>query len=218
MPAQNLAEPNSGSCPMRRVPGFERVLRLCLEWDPAALTRCPPAIVAARAAVARLPAIQALRPQPLPARFAAVAAFTALLNAPCGAVRAHTRKFSWEWVLAVHASIPFIVMLRKALMMPPYAVLVTITAAVLGQTAGSRGEMARLAGLEAEAQRAGAAAAAQGEQRRRAKRRRQDRADHRAEKRASLDGMPALPMAAISALVPGVPVPCGLGGGWGARH
>ena len=145
MPAQSHAESNSGSCPMRRVPGFERVLRLCLEWDPAALTRCPPAIVAARAAVARLPAIQALRPQPLPARFAAVAAFTALLNAPCGAVRAHTRKFSWEWVLAVHASIPFIVMLRKALMMPPYAVLVTITAAVLGQAAGSRLEMTRLA-------------------------------------------------------------------------
>jgi hypothetical protein len=145
VPAQSLAESNSGSCPMRRVPGFEHVLRLCLEWDPAALTRCPPAIVAARAAVARLPAIQALRPQPLPARFAAVAAFTALLNAPCGAVRAHTRKFSWEWVLAVHASIPFIVMLRKALMMPPYAVLVTITAAVLGQAAGSRLEMTRLA-------------------------------------------------------------------------
>lgn len=203
---------------MRRVPGFERVLRMCLEFDPAALTRCPPAIVAARAAVARVPAVRALRPQPLPARFAAVAAFTAAVNAPCGAARVHTRKFSGPWFAAVHASIPLIVMLRKALVMPPYAMLVTITAAVLGQTAGSRGEIARLAGLEAEAQRAGAAAAAQGEQRRRAKRRRQDRADHRAEKRASVDGMPALPMAAISALVPGVPVPCGLGGGWGARH
>jgi hypothetical protein len=129
----------------------------------------------------------------------------------------HTRKFSGPWFAAVHASIPLIVMLRKALVMPPYAMLVTITAAVLGQTAGSRGEMARQAGLEAEAQRAGSAAAAQGDQRRRAKRRRQDRGDLQGEA-GSLDGCSPLPMAAISALVPGLPVPCGLGGGWGARH
>ena len=208
---------------MRRVPGFERVLKLCLEFDPAALTRCPPAVVAARAAVARLPAIRALRPQPLPARFAAVAAFTAAVNAPCGAARVHTRKFSGPWFGAVHASIPLIVMLRKALVMPPYAVLVTITAAVLGQTAGSRSELARLAGLEAapgggEApQRPGGASAPQGDQQRRAKRRRQDLGVGRsAEKRASLAGFAGVTAAAISALVPGVPVPCGLGGGVGA--
>lgn len=43
----------------------------------------------------------------------AIGAFTGVANAPSGAAREHTRKFSPEWFLAVHATIPFIAMLRK---------------------------------------------------------------------------------------------------------
>ena len=131
-------------CPMRQVPGFERALKAVLQVDTRFLTECPPAIVAARAALARTPPIRHLRPQPLPARFLAVAALASLMNAPLGAWRAHTRKFSGEWVVAVHASVPFIAMLRKALLMPPYAVLVTVAAAIAGQAVGSRAELARM--------------------------------------------------------------------------
>lgn len=129
---------------MRKVPGFDSLLQAALRVDTRFLTECPPAIVAARAALARTPPVRHLRPQPLSARFLAVAAFTSLLNAPLGAWRAHTRKFSGEWVAAVHASVPLIAMLRKALLMPPQAVLVTFAAAVAGQAAGSRLELRRV--------------------------------------------------------------------------
>jgi hypothetical protein len=130
---------------MRRVPGFSSVLDALVAWDPSRVSLvCPPAIVAARAALARTAPVRALRPQPLPARFLAAAAVSAAINAPFGVYRAHTRKFSPQWVLAVHASVPFIAMLRKALLMPPYAVLVTITAAILGQATGARAESARM--------------------------------------------------------------------------
>jgi hypothetical protein len=128
---------------MRRFPGFSRILDAVVAWEPNISLACPPAIVAARAALARTPPMRALRPQPLSARFMAVAAVTAATNAPLGAARAHTRKFSPQWILAVHASVPFVAMLRKALGMPPYAVLVTVLAAILGQAAGSRAETAR---------------------------------------------------------------------------
>jgi hypothetical protein len=129
---------------MRRVPGFDAALSACLRLDTRFLTECPPAIVAARAALARTPPVRSLRPQPLPARFLAVAATAALLNLPLGCWREHTVKFSGEWAAAVHASVPFVVMLRKALLMPPYAVLVTVAAAVTGQAAGGRLERRRM--------------------------------------------------------------------------
>ena len=129
---------------MRRFPGFSRLVDAMVAWDPSNISlACPPAVVAARAALARTPPMRALRPQPLSARFLAVAAVTAATNAPLGAARAHTRKVSPQWILAVHASVPFVAMLRKALAMPPYAVLVTILAAIIGQAAGSRAETAR---------------------------------------------------------------------------
>ena len=147
---------------MRRVPGFDKALEACLRWDPSALTRCPPAAVAVRAALARTPPVRALRPQPLSARFLAVALLNLALNTPLGAARAHTRKFSAEWLVAVHASVPFIALLRKALLMPPYALLVTVAAAVLGQAAGGRLELAR---LDRAAKKEQALAAARGSRR-----------------------------------------------------
>jgi len=47
-------------------------------------------------------------------------------NLPCGAWREHTKKFSPQWFLAVHATIPFVAMLRKAVLMPKWAILLTL--------------------------------------------------------------------------------------------
>jgi hypothetical protein len=62
--------------------------------------------------------------------------------------REHTKKFSPQWFLAVHATIPFIAMLRKAVVMPKYAIAFTIGSAVLGQAVGARAERLRLANLQ----------------------------------------------------------------------
>jgi hypothetical protein len=105
---------------------------------------CPPPIVAARAALAKTAAVQQLRPQALPVKLVAVAAVVAGINIPCGAVREHFEKFSVGWFVAVHATIPFVAMLRKAVIMPKYAMVVTIAAAVIGQVLGSRLERMRL--------------------------------------------------------------------------
>jgi hypothetical protein len=109
---------------------------------------CPPPIVAARAALSRTAAVQSLRPQQLPVKLVAVAAVAAASNMPCGAVREHFEKFSLGWFIAVHATIPFVAMLRKAVIMPKYAMVVTFAAAVIGQVIGSRLERARLAQLQ----------------------------------------------------------------------
>lgn len=50
-------------------------------------------------------------------------------NLPCGMWREHTRKFSPQWFLAVHATIPFVAMLRKAVLMPKWAILLTVAGA-----------------------------------------------------------------------------------------
>ena len=87
-------------------------------------------------------------------KFAAVGATSLVVNAPLGVWREHCRKFSPEWFVAVHASIPLIMSLRKALIMPTFAVLITISAAVAGQFIGSRAERSRCQrALEAAAER-----------------------------------------------------------------
>eukprot|EP00775_Hariotina_reticulata_P011084 gene11084-11240_t len=52
---------------------------------------------------------------------------------PASNLNKHFEKFSTGWFIAVHATIPFVAMLRKAVIMPKYAMVVTIAAAVLGQ-------------------------------------------------------------------------------------
>ena len=69
-----------------------------------------------------------------------------MLNVPFGGMREHVDKFSPEWFLAVHATIPFVAALRKAVMMPRWAVVLTIASAVAGQIAGSRVERRRVRG------------------------------------------------------------------------
>jgi hypothetical protein len=121
---------------------------------------CPAPIVAARAALARTAPVRSLRPQALPLKLVAVAATAAALNVPCGAVREHFEKFSLGWFVAVHATIPFVAMLRKAVIMPKLAIVVTIAAAVAGQAVGARLERARLAAEAAATAAAPAPAAA----------------------------------------------------------
>ena len=56
-----------------------------------------------------------------------------------------------QWFLAVHASIPFIAMLRKAVIMPKIAIACTIACAIAGQAMGARMERDRLARVAAAA-------------------------------------------------------------------
>ncbi|KAJ1396891.1 hypothetical protein SESBI_32283 [Sesbania bispinosa] len=106
--------------------------------------RCPPAVVAARAALARTAFVKNLRPQPLPAKMLAIAALGMALNVPFGMWKEHTKKFSLSWFAAVHAAVPFIAMLRKSVVMPKSAMALTIAASILGQVIGSRAERIRL--------------------------------------------------------------------------
>jgi hypothetical protein len=60
--------------------------------------------------------------------------------------REHTKKFSPEWFVAVHATIPFVAMLRKAVLMPRWAIFLTIAGAIAGQQMGAKVEKARVRG------------------------------------------------------------------------
>ena len=63
-----------------------------------------------------------------------------LVNIPLGVWREHTKKFSWQWILAIHASIPLIIALRIGLKLHPLAIPINIAAAVLGQAIGAAPE------------------------------------------------------------------------------
>ena len=109
--------------------------------------QCPRAIVAGRALVARLQPVRDLRPQALPVKLATLGAGTAVLNIPFGMWRDHTKKFSPEWFLAVHATIPFVAMTRQGIGMPKTVIFLTIAAAITGQAVGARLERKRMAWL-----------------------------------------------------------------------
>jgi hypothetical protein len=59
-----------------------------------------------------------------------------LVNIPLGVWRERTKKFSLQWILAIHASIPLIIALRIGLKLHPIAIPVNIASAVLGQFLG----------------------------------------------------------------------------------
>lgn len=113
-------------------------------FNKAGNLHCPEPIVRARAALAQTQTVRALRPQTLPIKLIAVGAIAAAANVPCGMWREHTDKFSAQWFLAVHATIPFIAMLRKAVIMPKLAIVCTIAAAIAGQAIGARLERERM--------------------------------------------------------------------------
>jgi hypothetical protein len=106
--------------------------------------QCPPAIVEFRRVVAQTPLCRALRPQDLPFKLAASGMLSAMANLAPGAAKEHFDKFSVGWFVAIHLSIPFVAALRKAIVMPPYALIITIGGAVAGQIIGGRLERARM--------------------------------------------------------------------------
>lgn len=139
---------NTSNCPIAKMH------RVIMELAPAATElfrnpqnikyTCPAPIIAARAALAKTPPIRQLRPQPLEWKLLAVGGSTLLVNVPLGMWREHVEKFSPEWFVAVHAAVPFVAMLRKAVLIPKHAMVLTILAAILGQVIGSRGERYRV--------------------------------------------------------------------------
>lgn len=145
----------TGQCPIaksfRAVKLVIPLVAKALQPPPGVKFRCPPAIVAARAALARTTAVKNLRPQPLPEKMLAITLLGIAANIPLGVWREHTKKFSPQWFAAVHASVPFIGMLRKAVLMPKAAMAITIAASILGQTIGSRAERIRLKAVAARA-------------------------------------------------------------------
>ncbi|XP_028759425.1 uncharacterized protein LOC114718309 [Neltuma alba] len=138
----------TGNCPIaksyRAVSHVLPLVASALRPPPGMKLRCPPAVVAARAALARTAFVKNLRPQPLPAKMLAIAALGMAVNVPLGAWKEHTEKFSLSWFAAVHAAVPFIAMLRKSVLMPKSAMALTIAASILGQVLGSRAERIRL--------------------------------------------------------------------------
>lgn len=153
----------TGNCPIaksyRAVSHVLPLVTKALQPPPGMKLKCPPAIVAARAALARTALVKNLRPQPLPAKMLVIAMLGMAANVPLGIWREHTRKFSPSWFAAVHAAVPFIAMLRKSVLMPKTAMALTIGASILGQVIGSRAERHRLKSV-VERERLGATAAA----------------------------------------------------------
>eukprot|EP00270_Netrium_digitus_P016814 TRINITY_DN6083_c0_g1_i2.p1 TRINITY_DN6083_c0_g1~~TRINITY_DN6083_c0_g1_i2.p1 ORF type:complete len:289 (-),score=36.89 TRINITY_DN6083_c0_g1_i2:264-1130(-) len=140
----------TGKCPIARIyraiHGFLPLVALTKVFTPRAGIKyeCPPAIVAARAALARSPMMKALRPQTLPVRILTIGALGLALNIPMGVLREHCVKFSAQWFLIVHASVPFIAMIRKAALLPKHSMAVTIATSIVGQAIGAKLEKRRL--------------------------------------------------------------------------
>lgn len=72
-------------------------------------------------------------------KLAVVALLVFVLNLPFGYWRAGQRKFSWKWLLAIHAPVPGVIALRVAsgLGFQPVTFPVLIGAFFLGQKCGS---------------------------------------------------------------------------------
>jgi len=137
-----------GNCPIaksyRAVSSVLPLVAKALQPPPGVKFKCPPAIVAARAAISRTAFAKNLRPQPLPEKVLVIGMLGMAANVPLGVWREHTKKFSLSWFIAVHAAVPFIGMLRKSILMPKSAMAFTIAASILGQVIGSRAERYRL--------------------------------------------------------------------------
>lgn len=143
----------SGNCPIaksyRAVSGILPLVAKVFQPPPGMKLKCPPAVVAARAALAKTAFAKNLRPQPLPAKVLVIGLLGMAANVPLGIWREHTEKFSPSWFAAVHAAVPFIGMLRKSVLMPKTAMAFTIAASILGQVIGSRAERYRLKAIAA---------------------------------------------------------------------
>ncbi|CAJ1976779.1 unnamed protein product [Sphenostylis stenocarpa] len=143
----------NGNCPIaksyRAVSNVLPLVAKVIQPPPGMKYKCPPAVVAARAAIARTAFAKNLRPQSLPTKVLVIGMLGMAANVPLGIWREHTKKFSPAWFAAVHAAVPFIAMLRKSVLMPKSAMAFTIAASVLGQVIGSRAERYRLKAVAA---------------------------------------------------------------------
>ena len=99
--------------------------------------KCPPPIVAARAALAKLPPVRALRPRAEAVRLAAAMGVSAGVSAPAGRLRARFKKFSAPWIALVHVPVPLVAALRQALALPRVVALATFASSIAGQLMGS---------------------------------------------------------------------------------
>lgn len=70
----------------------------------------------------------------------AVSVICLLVNIPMGMMRERSRKFSIQWILWIHASIPLIIALRIGLHLHWVAIPINIAAAILGQIIGAAPE------------------------------------------------------------------------------
>jgi hypothetical protein len=68
---------------------------------------------------------------------AAVILLAIAINLPFGAYRATVRKFSWQWFLAIHLPIPFVIVLRLSFGLGWWFVPFMLASAVAGQLLGS---------------------------------------------------------------------------------
>ena len=59
------------------------------------------------------------------------------ITLPFGAYRATVRKFSWQWFLAIHLPIPFVILLRLSFGLGWWFVPFMLASAVTGQLLGS---------------------------------------------------------------------------------
>lgn len=66
-------------------------------------------------------------------RLVALGALACAVNVPCGMWRAHLEKLSPQWFVSIHASIPAVIMSRRALGVPKWAIVLSISCAVVGQ-------------------------------------------------------------------------------------
>ncbi|KAK7343840.1 hypothetical protein VNO77_12898 [Canavalia gladiata] len=143
----------NGNCPIaksyRAVSNVLPLVAKVIQPLPGMKYKCPPAVVAARAALARTALAKNLRPQSLPTKVLVIGMLGMAANVPLGIWREHTKKFSPAWFAAVHAAVPFIAMLRKSVLMPKSAMAFTIAASVLGQVIGSRAERYRMKSVAA---------------------------------------------------------------------
>ncbi|KAJ6772938.1 PROTEIN putative-RELATED [Salix koriyanagi] len=144
----------TGNCPIAKsYQAVSRVLPIVakvLKPPPGMNFKCPPAVIAARAAISQTSFAKNLRPQALPAKILVIGMLGMAVNVPLGIWREHTKKFSPSWFAAVHAAVPFIAMLRKSILMPKSAMALTIGASILGQVIGSRAERYRLKAVAAK--------------------------------------------------------------------
>ncbi|PPD68990.1 hypothetical protein GOBAR_DD34136 [Gossypium barbadense] len=124
--------------------------KMVFQPPPGMKFKCPPAVIAARAALAKTAFAKSLRPQSLPTKVLVIGMLGMAANVPLGIWREHTKKFSPSWFVAVHAAVPFIAMLRKSVLMPKTAMAFTIAASILGQVIGSRAERYRLKAVAAK--------------------------------------------------------------------